>query len=93
VRQGCAISYWRTTSGLEVDFVLGDGEIAIEAKSTDTPSDNHLRGLRAWRDEHPASRCLLVSRIPRARRTADGIDLWPIADFLRRLWRDEIAAA
>ena len=26
------INYWRTKTGLEVDFVLGDGEVAIEVK-------------------------------------------------------------
>ncbi|MFY9341540.1 MAG: AAA family ATPase [Planctomycetota bacterium] len=83
------ISYWRTTSGLEVDFVLGDAEIAIEAKSTDNPGPGHLHGLRAWREEHPTSRCMLVSRVPRARTTEDEIEILPVATFLRRLWADE----
>lgn len=28
------IRYWRTKSGLEVDFILGDGEIAIKVKGS-----------------------------------------------------------
>ena len=34
--RGCdsALSYWRLASGIEVDFVLGDMAVAIEAKST-----------------------------------------------------------
>lgn len=87
---GRKISYWRTTSGFEVDFILGDAEIAIEAKSSDSPTSDHLKGLRAWRDEHPSSRCLLVCRVPRARTTDDGIEILPVATFLRRLWNDEL---
>lgn len=83
------ICYWRTTSGFEVDFVLGNGEIAIEVKSSDAPTIDHLKGLRAWKDEHPQSRCILACRAPRARLTEDGIEILPIATFLRRLWRGE----
>ena len=85
------ISYWRTASGFEVDFILGDAEIAIEAKSSESPTSDHLKGLRAWKEEHPASRCILVARVPRARVTEDGIEILPVATFLRRLWADEIA--
>lgn len=85
------LSYWRTASGLEVDFILGDGEIAIEAKSTESPGSDQLKGLRAWREEHPSSRCLLVCRAARARTTDDGIEVLPIATFLRRLWGGELA--
>lgn len=27
------IAYWKTLSGIEVDFILGDHEIAVEVKS------------------------------------------------------------
>ena len=82
--------YWRTTSGFEVDFILGDAEFAIEAKSSATPTSDHLNGLRAWKEEHPSSRCILVCRIPRARTTDDGIEMLPVATFLRRLWAGEL---
>jgi hypothetical protein len=45
------ISYWRTVSGFEVNFVLADGAAAIEVKSTDRPTSDHLKGLRALREE------------------------------------------
>lgn len=82
------LAYWRTTSGFEVDFVLGDAAIAIEAKSSETITDDHLRGLRAWREEHKSSRCIIVSRIARAR-TVDGIEVLPLNAFLRGLWSGE----
>jgi predicted AAA+ superfamily ATPase len=88
-----ALSYWRTTSGFEVDFVVGDAEVAIEAKASETVTSDHLRGLRAWREEHRSSRCMLVCRVPRARVTEDGIEVLPIATFLRRLWAGELHAS
>jgi len=87
------LSYWRTASGFEVDFILGDAEVAIEVKSSETVTSDHLRGLRAWREEHPASRCILVSRIPRPRRTDDGIEALPVATFLDLLWTDQLEPA
>jgi predicted AAA+ superfamily ATPase len=87
---GYPIAYWRTASGIEVDFVLGEAEVAIEAKSTDRPTSDHLKGLRAWREEHPRCRCLLVCRTPRPSRMEDGIEVLPWTDFLQRLWAGEV---
>jgi len=42
------ISYWRTSSQLEIDFVLGDHEVAIEVKATDNANSRHLNGLRKF---------------------------------------------
>jgi predicted AAA+ superfamily ATPase len=83
---GYPISYWHTTSQLEVDFILGDAQVAIEAKSTERPTTDHLKGLRAWREEQPECRCILVARVERARRTPDGIEITPWRSFLRELW-------
>ncbi|HOX04605.1 MAG TPA: AAA family ATPase [Candidatus Paceibacterota bacterium] len=83
------IAYWRTSSGFEVDFVLADGAVAIEVKSTENPTSDHLRGLRAWRDEQKSKRLILVSRAPRMRKTEDGIEIMPWQSFLRQLWDDE----
>lgn len=89
---GLPVSYWRTASGIEVDFILGDADVAVEVKATEKPTTDHLKGLRAWREEHPHSLCLLVCRVPRGRRTDDGIHIIPWQEFLRRLWRHEIRA-
>lgn len=84
------ISYWRTVSGFEVNFVLADGAAAIEVKSTDRPTSDHLKGLRALREEVRLKQSILVSRIPRARKTEDGIEILPWSEFLSRLWKGEI---
>ncbi len=88
--KGYPVAYWRTSSGFEVDFILGDRSVAIEAKSTDSPTIDHLKGLRAWREEQKSRRCILVCRAPRARKTADGIEILPWQTFLRQLWNGEV---
>ena len=81
------LSYWRLPSGIEVDFVLGDMDVAIEAKSSARVTRNHLKGLRTIIDEHPEiRRRIVVCLEPRARRTEDGIDILPAKTFAQHLW-------
>jgi predicted AAA+ superfamily ATPase len=80
-----ALSYWRTKSGFEVDFVLGDS-IAIESKAVPLVHENHMKGLRALREENIVKKALVVSCDPSRRRTADGIDIIPWQEFLTDLW-------
>jgi predicted AAA+ superfamily ATPase len=87
------IAYWRTVSGFEVDFVLGDGAVAVEAKSTENPTQDHLKGLRAFREEARPRRSILVCRVARPRKTGDGIEILPWNDFLKQLWAGEISEA
>ena len=49
------IHFWRTRSGLEVDFILGAGEVAIEVKGSSHVHDRELRPLRAFRSGAPAA--------------------------------------
>lgn len=83
------LSYWRTSSGLEVDCVIGDAQVAIEFKSSTEVRNSQLKGLRSFMQEHPQTRCYVVSRevYPRV---VDGVEIWPIRDFLTRLWNNEI---
>jgi hypothetical protein len=72
------LSYWRTASGIEVDFLVDDVRVAIEAKASTRVHDGHLRGLREIQREHPRlKRRVVVSLDPRVRRTADGIEILP----------------
>lgn len=76
------LSYWRLAGGTEVDFVLGDMEVAIEAKSSRNVTRDHLKGLRSLVQDHPAVRQrIVVCREPRRRRTEDGIEIVPASDF------------
>jgi predicted AAA+ superfamily ATPase len=84
------MSYWRTTSGFEVDFVLGDHEIAIEVKASELANESHLKGLRRFREEYRVRRSLLVSLDPTPRKTQDRIDILPWKTFLEELWAGRI---
>jgi uncharacterized protein len=49
--QDLELSFWRLASGIEVDFLVGDIELAIEVKSARRVADSHLSGLRALRED------------------------------------------
>lgn len=79
------LSYWRLASGIEVDFVVGAMQLAIEAKAAARVTDDHLRGLRHLRTDQPSVRRVMVCLEPRRRRTDDGIDILPARAFVEDL--------
>ena len=83
------LSFWRTSTGLEVDCIIGNADVAIEFKSSTEVRNPQLKGLRAFRDEHPDVKCIVVSRetFPRL---VDGIEIWPVRDFLDNLWQGKV---
>ncbi|MCK6533888.1 MAG: AAA family ATPase [Polyangiaceae bacterium] len=86
------IAYWRLPSGIEVDFLLTPAWVAIEAKAVAKATSEHLRGLRELAvDQRSVRRRILVCLEKRARRTDDGIEILPHAQFARALWRGEVA--
>jgi predicted AAA+ superfamily ATPase len=87
---GEPVRYWRSTSGFEVDFILGD-HTAIEVKAKENVSANDLKSLRALAEERKLKRYLCVSLEPR-RRDVQGIRILPYAQFLEALWGGELSA-
>lgn len=83
------ISYWRTASQLEVDFILGKHEVAIEVKSSNKISSKHLGGIRAFRTEYQVKRSIVVCTENLAR-FQDEIEILPWQLFLDKLWQNEI---
>ncbi len=81
---GDPISFWRSTSGYEVDFIVGD-HTAIEVKAKATVSAADLRSLTALAEEAPMRRWLCVSLEPR-RRQVGKITILPWREFLEELW-------
>lgn len=81
--------YWHTASQIEIDFVLGDHEVAIEVKATDQATVRHLKGLKAFAEEYDVKKLILVSNDPLPR-LVDDIEILPWKVFLERLWKDEI---
>ena len=81
------LTYWRTQSGIEVDFLVGSSA-AIEVKASIRSSDRDLRGLRALAEEGWTASLVLVSFDELDRRTDDGIRLLHWRRFLSELWAD-----
>lgn len=80
------LAYWRLAGGTEVDFVVDDMRLAIEAKATTKVTADHLKGLRQLAVDHPrAGRRIVVCLEPRARRTDDGILVLPASEFCAQL--------
>lgn len=88
------LCYWRTKSGLEVDFVLDDASLAVEVKISETVHQEDLKGLVAFCEEHPNTRAIVVSQDKRKRliKITDSIqiEIYPWQQFLTQLWADEI---
>lgn len=83
------LSYWHTYSGQEVDVVIGDARIAIELKSSEEIQNKHLTGLKAFGEEHPDSRRIVVSR-DLFHRFVGEIELIPVRQFLHQMWNEEL---
>jgi predicted AAA+ superfamily ATPase len=83
------INYWRTKSKLEVDFILGEGEIAIEIKGNKNISTKDLLGIKTFTDEHKPKKSYVVSTVQQER-LIDDINILPWKKFLRMLWDGEI---
>jgi len=79
------VRYWRTASQIEVDFILGDHEVAIEVKATNNVNPRHLRGLISFAEEYKVKKQIVVSTDPYPRKIGN-IYILPWQDFLRQLW-------
>lgn len=84
------LSYWRLSSGIGVDFVIGDAEYALEVKGRRHIHARDTRHLLQFRNEHPeVQQLVMVCLEPATRLTADGVLILPYSDFLRALWSDQ----
>jgi len=80
------LSYWRLASGIEVDFIVNDMQLAIEAKASGRITADHLKGLRHLVQDQPRVRQRVVVCLERKScRTEDGILILPSAEFCARL--------
>jgi predicted AAA+ superfamily ATPase len=81
--------YWRTRSGVEVDFVVygATGLWAVEVKNTARVRPEDRRGLAAFLQDYPKSRCVLLYR-GKERLKADDILCLPVDEFLKSLRPD-----
>ncbi len=83
-----SVSYWRTKSGLEVDFILG-GEVSIEVKGQSHVENRDLRPLAAFIDEYKPKKALIVCN-EKEERVVGKIRILPWRRFLEELWGGEV---
>ncbi len=83
------LNFWRTKSGLEVDFVLGGGDVAIEVRGTSRVDSADLRSLNAFMDEYSPRLAIVVCN-ENAERIYEKIKIMPWRIFLRSLWEGKI---
>ncbi|MEK6774896.1 MAG: AAA family ATPase [Bdellovibrionota bacterium] len=84
------LSFWRTTSQLEVDLIVGPMLAAIEFKSTNRITRNELKGLNALLTEHSPEHKLLVCRVSEPLQLENGIRILPYEQFLKLLWSGKL---
>lgn len=85
------LAYWRTLDNkYEVDALICDAdtnavEIAIEIKSAGQVASSDTKGLKAFSEEHPNAKLIMLSMEERPR-MMNGVEIWPVVQFLPRLW-------
>jgi uncharacterized protein len=93
-RKRFAITYWRTKTGLEVDFILGNAEVAIEVKLSEQVHKQDLNGLIAFCEEYKKTKAIVISRDKNPRKLEIDnnitIDILPWKTFFERLWQEAI---
>lgn len=83
------IHYWRTASGIEVDFVLGDHEVAVEVKATPMAHKRHISGLQRFAEEYTVKHKILVTNDAYPRKLED-VWVLPWNIFFKKLWSGEL---
>lgn len=89
MRHDFRINFWRTKYGLEVDFIVGDGEIAIEVKGSDNVDIRDLKGLIAFMDTYSPKRSIVVCN-EKEKRAHGKIEVIPWREFLHDRWSGNI---
>ena len=82
------LTYWRSLSMYEVDFCLDD-YMAVEVKASRNVTENHLRGLKALREENIFRRFIVVCQEEHPR-MIEGFEILPWRFFLDQLWKESL---
>ena len=83
------ITFWRRKSGLEVDFILGEGEVALEVKGSSPPDNRDLRPIIRFTNEFSPRKSIVVCN-ETAPRILGKIRILPYRIFLSELWAGNI---
>jgi predicted AAA+ superfamily ATPase len=84
------ITFWRTSTGREVDFILGDKELAIEVKGSSRVHEGDMRSFQALIEDGPIKKCCLICLEKQPRRLANNIQVLPWQMFIEQLWSGKL---
>lgn len=84
------LAFWRSSTGQEIDFILGDKQAAIEVKGSARVHEGDIRALSALKEDGPVGRCLVVSLEEHPKIIAKDIEVLPWRIFLEELWNGKI---
>ncbi|MCX5699920.1 MAG: AAA family ATPase [Candidatus Omnitrophica bacterium] len=84
-----AINFWRTKSGVEVDFVLGMGKVAIEIKGASRVDKKDTNGLESFIQACAPKKSILVCN-EKEKRIHGKIEILPWRIFLEQLWAGKL---
>ena len=87
--QDFTINFWRTKTGLEIDFILARGEIAIEIKGANRIDKRDLNALVVFAEEYSPKRNFLVCN-EKEKRLHGKIEILPWSNFLQELWAGNV---
>lgn len=85
------LSYWRTSTGLEVALIIGDLDVAIECKAVRQVDERHTKGLRALLEDQSVKEAIVVSLDDAPRQLPGGITVYPWQTFCQKLWSGDFA--
>ena len=84
------VTFWRTSTGQEVDFILGDKEVAIEVKGGTRVHVGDLSALNAIAEDGPVKKKIVVCLESEPRKLESGTRVVPWELFLQELWAGEL---
>ena len=88
------LAFWRTQTGLEVDFILGKAQIAIEVKIKPNIQTSDLGGLIEFKKTYPKTQAIVVCTADAKRllttKEGDEIMIYPWKEFLEILWQGKL---
>jgi uncharacterized protein len=84
------LAYWRTSTGLEVDLIIGDLQLAVEFKATRKVDERDLKGLRALMEDQKVRQAVVVSQDSAIRRLHGDITVYPWQKFCEKLWAGDL---
>ncbi len=84
------LAFWKTSTGMEVDLIVGQMDLALEFKATPKLRKEDLKGLLALNEEHKVKNSIIVCLEKEIRKLENNIFVFPWKIFCQKLWKDEL---